>query len=152
MIDLQVELDKVPFAGVTENYGALVNTAFRLFAKDVVANAKEWITPGKSGLNNRTGALKASIKLASFTQFSPNSGATAVITAGNQKVPYGAIHEYGGVIRPKAGQYLTFQVNGRWVRVRQVTIPARPYLKPAYEEVTPKFNEYLQDAIDRYNK
>lgn len=151
-MELKMELDTVPFAGVTENFGALVNTAFRLFAKDVVANSKEWITPGKSGLNNRTGKLKASIKLASFVQFSPNAGATAVITAGNARTPYSSIHEYGGVIRPKSGQYLTFQVNGRWVSVREVRIPARPYLRPAYDELTPKFNNYLQDAIDRYHK
>lgn len=151
-MEFSVELDKVPFEGVTENYGALVNTAFRLFANGVVNNAKEWITPGKSGLNNRTGALRDSIKLASFTQFAPGAGATAVITAGNGKVAYAAAHEYGVIIRPKSGQYLTFFVSGRWVRVRQVTIPARPYLYPAYEELTPKFNQYLQDAIDRYNK
>jgi phage virion morphogenesis protein len=40
-----------------------------------------------------------------------------------------AILQKGGVIRPKAGGYLTFQIPGvGWRRVRQVTIPARPYL------------------------
>jgi phage virion morphogenesis protein len=42
---------------------------------------------------------------------------------------YAAIHQVGGVIRPKAGGYLTFKIPGvGWRKVRQVTIPARPYL------------------------
>lgn len=48
---------------------------------------------------------------------------------------YAAIHEFGGVIRAKGGGKLTFEVEpGVWRSVRQVTIPARPYLRPALDE------------------
>ena len=43
-------------------------------------------------------------------------------------VLYAAIHQFGGTIKAVAGPFLTFRVGGRWVRKRQVTIPARPFL------------------------
>lgn len=44
-------------------------------------------------------------------------------------VTYAAIHQFGGVIRPKNKPYLTFKVpGGGFRRVKQVTIPARPFV------------------------
>lgn len=43
-------------------------------------------------------------------------------------VEYAAIHQFGGEIEPKSGGLLTFQIGGRWVSSRGVTIPARPFL------------------------
>jgi phage gpG-like protein len=54
-------------------------------------------------------------------------------------VIYGRIHELGGEIRPKTAQYLKFQINGRWKSVRKVTMPARPFLRPAMEDNLDKF-------------
>jgi phage gpG-like protein len=64
------------------------------------------------------------------------------ITSGVDKVPvllgwvgtnvsYAGIQEFGGTIRAKNSKYLTFQVNKHWVKVKEVVIPARPYLRPA---------------------
>lgn len=145
---LEVEFDDTPLRNVTENFNAIVNTAFRDFSNGIVARGKEWISPDKSGLHNRTGALRDSIRLQRFVQYAPNSGASATIIAGSSRVPYAAVHEYGTIIRPTRAPYLTFKVNGRWVRVSQVRIPARPYLKPAYEEILPEFDTYLQKAMN----
>lgn len=41
---------------------------------------------------------------------------------------YSAIHQYGGTIKPKNASALHFNVGGRHVMAKQVTIPARPYL------------------------
>lgn len=42
---------------------------------------------------------------------------------------YAAIHQFGGTIKPKNGKYLTFKGSGsRFVRVKQVIIPARPFM------------------------
>ena len=46
---------------------------------------------------------------------------------GSNKV-YAAIHQFGGVIQPKAAKALVFRLGGRLVHARRVTIPARPYL------------------------
>lgn len=43
-------------------------------------------------------------------------------------LPYAAIHQFGGVIRPKGAKALVFRLGGRLVRAKKVTIPARPYL------------------------
>lgn len=48
-------------------------------------------------------------------------------------VIYAAIHEFGGTIRAKAGKWLRFKTkDGQWHTVKEVTIPARPYMRPAY--------------------
>lgn len=43
-------------------------------------------------------------------------------------VLYGAIHQFGGTIRPVAGNALKFRIGGKFVTVASVTIPARPFL------------------------
>lgn len=44
-------------------------------------------------------------------------------------VPYAAIHQFGGVIRAKGEGLLTFMLAGiGWRSVREVTMPARPFL------------------------
>jgi phage gpG-like protein len=49
---------------------------------------------------------------------------------------YAAIHEYGGIIRPKNAKFLVFQINGRWIRTTKVTIPKRQWLSKSVEDVT----------------
>lgn len=150
MISVTATIDKLPFIGVTENWNAIVNTAFRKYSEDVVLRAKENVVSGRVGLVNRTGKLANSIRLISFSQFSPNTGATAVIGAGDRRTPYASTHEFGAVIKPVRGKYLTFKLPaGNWVKVQQVTIPARPYLRPAGRDLEPKFDGYLSDALER---
>ncbi|SEK34431.1 phage virion morphogenesis (putative tail completion) protein [Roseovarius azorensis] len=44
-------------------------------------------------------------------------------------VPYAAIHQSGGTIKPRDADKLAFRLpNGQFVMVDQVTIPARPFL------------------------
>lgn len=43
--------------------------------------------------------------------------------------PYAAIHQFGGVIKPRQAKALRFRLaNGGFVTTKSVTIPARPYL------------------------
>lgn len=144
---IEVTLDRMPFINCHENVVAVTNTAFRLLTKDIVKDAKDNI--GINGLINRSGALKESIRVSAYTQFSPNSGGSATISAGNSRVPYANIHEVGGVIRPRNGEYLHFQVAGNWRRVRQVTMPKRPYIKPAVDKKVAQFDSYIQSALNR---
>jgi len=48
------------------------------------------------------------------------------VTVGTDRI-YAAIHQLGGVIRPKNARALAFQVGGHLVFAQKVTIPARPY-------------------------
>lgn len=66
----------------------------------------------RDSITRRTDATKAEI--------GPAGGPAAV---------YGAIHQFGGTIQPKAAPYLAFRLpGGGFVRTKQVTIPARPYM------------------------
>ena len=41
--------------------------------------------------------------------------------------PYAAIHQRGGIIRAKPGKSLAFEIGGRTIFAKKVTIPARPF-------------------------
>lgn len=47
---------------------------------------------------------------------------------------YARIQELGGVIRATNAEALVFEIDGHFVQVKAVTIPARPYLRPAADE------------------
>lgn len=49
------------------------------------------------------------------------------VEVGTNKI-YGAIHQFGGVIRAKGAGKLAFKMGGKFIRTDSVTIPARPYL------------------------
>jgi len=49
------------------------------------------------------------------------------VTVGTNLI-YARIHQEGGTIKPRRGEFLVFTVAGQTFFVRQVTIPARPFL------------------------
>jgi len=76
---------------------------------------------------------------------------------------YGAIHEFGGTIVPRNAQALAFwsspgklkggagkNVGAASVLVitKSVTIPKRPYLKPALDKVQPQIPEMVAKQVD----
>ena len=67
-------------------------------------------------------------------------------------VPYAATHQFGAVIRPKSGGYLMFRMpDGSFRRVKQVTIPARPFLGVDGEdesEIVSILREWIDGAGD----
>lgn len=90
------------------------------------------------------GGLMASI---AFRADAGLGGATVQI--GTNKV-YGAIHQFGGTIRPKNPKGLLFfrTPGGQvWGAARQVTIPARPYLGISRED-----RETIMDVLDAFTR
>ncbi len=81
-------------------------------------------------LQQRTGDLLETLEVVTL---SGPSGAGIEATAGSPTVRYAAIHEHGGTIHASGDGYLRFLGRFGWAQVRQVTIPARPYLRPAME-------------------
>ena len=47
---------------------------------------------------------------------------------------YAAMQEYGGTITAKRGKLLVFEIDGQLIFTKQVTVPAHPYLRPAFDE------------------
>jgi len=134
---------------------------------DGAIHMKEWIQANRltnGPLFIRSGLLRNSI----FNSTIEKSGDTYQGKIGIEKTKasiYGPVHEYGMTIHAKNKPYLCFQIQtgtrfmslrggarlkhpvalSRWVKVKSVTIPARPFMKPAAEE---KENiNYLVEAI-----
>ncbi len=130
------------------NWRAGVTRGLQKAATVVQAEAQRRVTLGPpDNLLVGNGDLRRSIRTKSL-------GPLAVEIAPN--IVYGAIHEFGGVIKPKNGRFLVFRVmkamgysisrQGKIYRgtsaktrdvysdlifARQVTIPPRPYIGPA---------------------
>jgi len=77
------------------------------------------------------------------------------------RVPYAAIHEFGGITRPhvivpKRKKFLVFRGrDGRLVFARKVNhpgsrIPARPYLGPALRDSKQKIVEFVRNRMNQY--
>jgi phage gpG-like protein len=93
-------------------------------------------------LHVRTGHLRRSI-------YSQKTGFLKGYAGANLK--YAAIHQYGGVIKPKVKKALSFKVGGSFITVKKVTIPARPYIIPRSSRIKRiminHFEKVMQDAI-----
>lgn len=97
--------------------------------------------------NNRTAVLEGSIGIAEPAS-TQGKGVRGVW--GSKDVRYALIHELGGVIRPVRAKALQFRADdGSFVTVTQVTIPARPYLRPAADEQYPKLVARIRRAFER---
>lgn len=73
----------------------------------------------------KTGSLASSIKSQAFPD---------AVEVGTSLI-YGAIHQFGGVIRAKRKPYLKFKIARRWISRKSVSIPARPYLMVQDEDL-----------------
>jgi HK97 gp10 family phage protein len=69
------------------------------------------------------------------------------VLAGVFGVIYAKIHEFGGVIRPVKAKALKFQIDGKWIVTKKVTMPARPYLRPAVDEHMEEIKQAVKDAL-----
>ncbi len=66
---------------------------------------------------------------------------------GSKDIRYALIHELGGKIVPKKAPKLKFQIGGSWVTVDEVTIPARPYLRPAADATYPRLAANIREGF-----
>lgn len=93
---------------------------------------------GQSGhLKVKTGTLRRSIK-------STSNKAEGSLSS---NVVYAAIHEFGGTIKAKSSGYLKFKIGGNWKTVKQVVMPKRAYLMPAFADNMDEINEMITNII-----
>lgn len=64
-----------------------------------------------------------------------NADDSRVLVGPGGGIPYARIHQLGGVIRPKSAKALMVPCGNRVLRLKSVTIPARPYLIVPVTEV-----------------
>ena len=115
------------------------------------SKSKQDFTKSRSaagGLHVRSGTLRRSIQSGIS-----KSGNTITAYLGSSVI-YSAIHELGGVIKPKGGnKWLRFPIQGQWVSVKEVVIPARPYLQPAITENLERIsNIIISNIVEEVNK
>lgn len=97
----------------------------RLGEKAVSIAQKDYLTGQK--LNIRSGDLR--------TAMNYRLRGDQSVYVGNSMV-YSAIHEFGGTIVPKRGQFLRFvNQQGREIFVKQVVMPKRSYTRPAIDQL-----------------
>ncbi len=107
--------------------------------KNVDPTGKPWVTLQpwyqKEKKKRQNQILSLEGRLADSITHDVIDGNTAVV---GTNVPYAAIHQFGGVIRPKTAKALN--VGGR--AVKKVTIPARPFLGISNDD-----KENILDAV-----
>lgn len=116
--------------------------------RDAINYTKNYIKSNKlsgQALQKKTGNLKKSITGKINTSGQDVIGRVFPRVGGNFP-PYGYVHETGAIIRPKRKEYLHFLIGGNWVKVKQVKIPARPYMQPTTEEIKGKIREILGEV------
>jgi phage gpG-like protein len=98
--------------------------------------------------NNQSGILEGSIRLVEFAR---DEGAGVVGTWGSTSADYALIHELGGVIVPVRAKALAIpQADGSVRFVKSVTIPARPYLRPAADVIYPQLTGNIRLAFEKF--
>lgn len=93
---------------------------------------------------NRTGILEGSINIVDLAR-DVETGVEG--RWGSQDVVYALIHELGGVIVPKKAKALAIPMpDGSMRFAKSVTIPARPYLRPAADTLYPQLAANVKAA------
>ncbi len=113
---------------------------------DLLAEIKGVKLQGEA-LQYRSGNLSRHIR--ANTTFTETEYIGRAFVAGYPgQVPYARIHEYGGIIRARNAPYLTFRTeDGRWHRVKQVTMPERSYMRSSLRDTKEKFYSRVRNAV-----
>lgn len=102
--------------------GAALGTA-------VEAGAQILLSAAQHNAPHKSGKLAQSIHISDVEV----GAGGASVTVGTDLI-YARIQEYGGTIYAKGGGWLVFQTDdGQWHKVKSVTLPARPYMRPALD-------------------
>lgn len=96
---------------------------------------------------NRTGVLEGGVDVVDYAA-PDGDGVTG--SWGVRDVKYALIHELGGTITAKTAKALAIPQEDGSVRfAKSVTIPARPYLRPAADAKYPSLPRRIRAAFDR---
>ncbi len=105
-----------------------------------------WLQSLRAKLVSGQTLIKSNRLASSFT-----FAATDQAVEWGTNVIYAGIHQFGGIIKPKSKKALKFKgADGRIHTVKQVTIPARPFLgvtESDQKEFIEVFNDWLKGAM-----
>lgn len=96
---------------------------------------------------NRTGTLEGSIDIDLYAR-EERTGVRG--RWGSRDVRYALIQELGGVIRPRRAKRLVWRDHaGDFRSASEVSLPARPYLRPAADVIYPSLAGRIRRAYQR---
>jgi len=122
--DLEInKIDLRRFKNLDKRLEAGLKKGLQESMEFVLVEAKSF--GGANQLKIRTGSLRDSINIEVKKE-----GDYLVGFLGSDS-DYAKIHEYGGTITASRAKYLWFKGDKGWAKVQQVTIPPRPFLRPA---------------------
>lgn len=115
------------------------------FARAGMAGAKVMEAYAKNEAPRDTGSLSRSIQ----SEVMAANVARFVIEIATNLI-YAAVQEFGGTIRAKNAPYLVFKTkDGSWHSVKEVTIPAHPYMRPAADIAGPQAQQVVAAIVHR---
>ena len=66
-------------------------------------------------------------------------------------IVYAPIQEFGWIIRPKTKPYLTFKIDGKWIRTKKSVIKWKEYFQKAMKKFNEaSFNKILVNELKSY--
>ena len=143
-------MSEIVLEGLDQFYGKLKNITSGLmgqFAEDAVTEGAS-VVQSYAQLNasnvfgkNQRGTLRNSI-MPEIQR--TGTGARAEI---GPNVIYGRIQELGGTIRPIRASVLHFVIDNKDIYAKQVTLPPRPYLRPAVEDHRDEIIRVMTDSL-----
>jgi phage gpG-like protein len=144
--DALYRLGNVNFTALNKRLGetALSQVADR-FKAGTDLEGKEWPKSGRAiATGGRT--LRQTGKLQRGITYKADVHSVAIGTNDIRA----KILNYGGVIKPKKGKYLTFKTpSGKWARVEKVTIPKREFIgfsPDNIDELHQEANDFLEEV------
>ena len=148
---VSVEMDITEPIMMLQKLGARKTQAMKRMLGKIGTAAKAPVRKAyrSTGLHRRTGALYRSIRSKVM-----RSGAAVVVSAGalrDGKVLYGYALAKGSVIDAGKGKLLAFQIDGKWVRTRKVTLPKRDFVEAPVRSYlsSPAFKAKLDQIVNK---
>ena len=128
---------------------ALVEGTHQRFENGTGPDGAAWapLNPGYAAGKRGPGILRESGNRGGLMGSITRRASKDSVEVGTNKV-YAAIHQFGGTISSKSGGYLSFAIGGQFVRVRSVTIPARPFIGISEDDVK-NVSEVIEGALIR---
>ncbi len=135
-----------------EGFSAAMNRAPAVLKSEVGKGVNGVLSYGvvaaRAGIHSVSGKLAGAIKILSPAAV---TGVTITGAYGVRKsdVIYAMQREYGGTIRAKNAPFLVFQIDGRTIRVKQVTQTGSHYMSRSVDRIRPLFAPAISRAIER---
>ena len=154
-VELSVKTEFDEALDMLQGLGADRNRMMRRLLSGIGTSAKAKVRKAYKtyGLNKDTGELYKSI-----SRRVVKSGKGVIVeakarTGGDGNVFYGYALAKGARITAKDGGYLTFQKDGKWVKVHEVKLPERDFVARPVEEYlkTMEFRERLDSLVQKEN-